>query len=309
MKQPHFELQWPRENLFLSGFAHEIRNYRYHWHVTDYELNILLHGSQEFCIGTEHHVLEEDDVLLVNPGAGHGSFAQHANTRTLVLHVSASAFKPYLKKGFAYEFPACISTQSTRDETRFRRLRHYASQVYLAAHSDSPFALLTAKASAELLLATLGECFEPQIIPKTGDEDMQHLETINRLISFIEAHYQEKITLEDLAQYVQYNRTYVSTLFKNTVGVNFYEYLSRVRFQKALLELSRSSKNLTEIALDNGFPDLKSFRARFKETLHRSPTEYRAMLSPDRVLDEQERSYISDSDPLLQEKLHLYAQI
>lgn len=67
MGQEHFEMQWPRENLFLSGFVHEIMNYRYHWHTSDYELNILLHGSQEFCRGNQSYLLEEDDVLLVSP--------------------------------------------------------------------------------------------------------------------------------------------------------------------------------------------------------------------------------------------------
>jgi hypothetical protein len=49
-----------------------------------------------------------------------------------------------------------------------------------------------------------------------------------------------------LARFSLYNRTYVSTLFKNTIGINFYEYLTRIHIQKALLELSSTSKSLTE---------------------------------------------------------------
>lgn len=306
MDQSYFELQWPRDNLFLDGFAHEIMNYRYHWHTTDYELNILLHGSQEFCIGTTSHILEEDDVLLVGPGTGHCSFAQNANTCALVLHFSASAFKPYIKKGYSFDFPDCISSKETRMTQPFCLLRRYASQIYSAAQSNSPFSLLKAKASMELILATLGEQFQPETIKKSDDDSSQHQETIDRLITYIEQHYHEKISLEDLAQYTQYNRTYISTLFKNTVGINFYEYLSRVRFQKALLELSLSSKKLTDIALDNGFPDLKSFHARFKETLHRSPTEYRLQLDPNRVIDGTNRNFIIPQDPILQKKLQEY---
>lgn len=42
MKEAYFEFQFPRDNLYLSIFSHKIMNYRYHWHPTDYELNIVV---------------------------------------------------------------------------------------------------------------------------------------------------------------------------------------------------------------------------------------------------------------------------
>ena len=143
---------------------------------------------------------------------------------------------------------------------------------------------------------------------------MEHQETVKRLIAYIEEHFREKISLEDLARFSQYNRTYVSTLFKQTIGINFYEYLTRVRFQNALLELAATSKNLTEIAIGNGFPDLKSFNARFREILHRTPAQYREQLSPGRVFCAsdaglQSRNYISLDDDFLRKKLGEYLRM
>ena len=106
-------------------------------------------------------------------------------------------------------------------------------------------------------------------------------ETIRRITQYVEENYASKITLEELSKFSQYNRTYISTFFKNTVGMNFYEYLTRVRFQHALYELTSTNKNLTEIAIDNGFPDLKSFNTRFYATFRRRPAEYRPLLAPD----------------------------
>ncbi len=314
VQQAYFEMQWPRDNLFLSGFAHEIMNYRYHWHASEYELNILLHGSQEFCIGTETYILQEDDVLLINPGMGHASFAPQANTRALVVHFSSSAFKPFVKKGYAYHFHSCQSVPENRYHPGYNRIRFYAGQIFQAMWENGPYSRLTAKASLELLLATLCTMFEPQAVRNPGEEDMEHQETVKRLIGYIEEHYREKISLEDLARFSQYNRTYVSTLFKNTIGINFHEYLTRVRFQNALLELAATEKNLTEIAVGNGFPDLKSFNARFRETLHRTPAQYRTQLSPDRVFSAengdgfpgQSRNYISLHDDFLRKKLKEY---
>lgn len=309
MEQAYFEMQWPRDNLFLSGFAHEIMNYRYHWHPLEYELNILLHGSQEFCIGTQTHILEEDDVLLINPGTGHASFAPQANTRALVVHFSTSAFKPFVKKGFIYRFDSCLSVPATRYNPCYNRVRFYAGQIFQAMSENGPYSRLTAKASLELLLATLCTMFDPHTVKDLDEEDIEHQETVRRLIGYIEKHYREKISLEDLARFSQYNRTYVSTLFKNTIGINFHEYLTRVRFQNALLELSTTSRNLTEIAIGNGFPDLKSFNARFRETLHRTPSEYRSQLSPGRVFGDKSRNFISLEDFFLQKKLEEYLRL
>lgn len=44
MEFANYQLDWPRENLSVRCFVHDVFNYRYHWHEDEYELNILLHG-------------------------------------------------------------------------------------------------------------------------------------------------------------------------------------------------------------------------------------------------------------------------
>ena len=130
MEFANYQLDWPRENLSVRCFVHDVFNYRYHWHEDEYELNILLHGRQECCRGSENFHLDVDDVILVPPGVGHASMGSQVDTIAFVLHFSASAFKPLLKKGGIYDFPSCRSDETTRDEPRYRHLRFYASQIF-----------------------------------------------------------------------------------------------------------------------------------------------------------------------------------
>lgn len=299
-----YELQWPRDNLFVDCFAHEILNYRYHWHQREYELNILLHGSQEFCCGEDNFLLKEDDVLLIDPGIGHASFAQQPNTRALVLHFSSSAFRPYVKKGCILRFSGGCTPDGPQDEGVRRMIRFCAAQVYRAASKNGPYARLSVKAGMEQLMTVLCARCSPQEAKSLPEQEEQQ-ELVRRLIGYMEAHYAEKLTLEDLASFSQYNRTYISTLFKQTVGVNFYEYLTRLRFQCALLDIGESTASLTDIALSNGFADLKSFSKRFRETFGRSPAEYRALLPSGRVLG-RERRFISPADEIVARKLDFY---
>jgi AraC-like DNA-binding protein len=308
-----YELHWPKDGLYVDCFVHEILNYRFHWHEEQYELNILLNGSQEFCRGKEPVTLEAGDVLVISPGVGHASFGQKPNTRALVLHFPTSVFKRFVKRGNWLNLDACCSTPETRGEVRFAKIRRYAAEAYMAAAKGGPYATLAVRGSLELLLYVMCTEFEHPAEQHGIPEREDQLELTRRLISYIDEHYAEKLTLEDLAEYSRYNRTYFSTLFKNTVGVNFHEYLTRVRFQHTLVDLALTQKSLTEIALNNGFSDLKSLNAKYREILNRTPAEYRAQLTADRVCPLNEvgdtaRRYISwGSDDIVQAKLKEYA--
>ena len=78
MTSAHYQLDWPRENLIVRCFVHDVMNYRYHWHEDDYELSILLHGTQEYCRGNKNFLLRENDIILTAPGIGHASMGQQA---------------------------------------------------------------------------------------------------------------------------------------------------------------------------------------------------------------------------------------
>ena len=308
MEFANYQLDWPRENLSVRCFVHDVFNYRYHWHEDEYELNILLHGRQECCRGSENFHLDVDDVILVPPGVGHASMGSQVDTIAFVLHFSASAFKPLLKKGGIYDFPSCRSDETTRDEPRYRHLRFYASQIFQFAQQGGPYAQPGVKASLELLLLALCTEFSPTLL-NTMPEDEQRRAAVRRLLAYVSDHYAEKLTLENLADYAQYNRTYISTLFKQIVGINFHEYLTRVRFQHSLIDLALTTASLTDIALRHGFADLKTFNARFRTTLQRTPAEYRAQLCPERVVGGMQRKYLPCDDPLLQRKLREYLQV
>ncbi len=307
MEETRYEMDLPRENIHLRCFAHNIMNYRYHWHPDEYELSIALQGTQEYCQGTETHLLSEDDLILTAPGNGHASMRQQPGTRALVLHFPSSALKFLVKKGYIYQFPSCLSDENNRYEDRFCRIRFYASQIWQAVEQGGTYSQLSAKANLELLLITLFTEFDPQQFNLIPEEDKRR-STMRLLLTYVEEHYTEKLSLEDLADYAQYNRTYISTLFKQMVGINFHEYLTRVRFQHALNDLTSTNENLTDIALKNGFPDLKTLTSRFRSTFQRTPAQYRAALKPGEVLYDNTRQYLDPKDVVLRRKLDEYAK-
>lgn len=97
------------------------------------------------------------------------------DTIAFVLHFSASAFKPLLKKGGIYDFPSCRSDETTRDEPRYRHLRFYASQIFQFAQQGGPYAQLGVKASLELLLLALCTEFSPTLLNTMPEDEQRRL--------------------------------------------------------------------------------------------------------------------------------------
>ncbi len=308
MADSNYEPCLLKDNIRLRVFAHDIKNYRYHWHGDEYELSIVLSGCQEFCRGDKNYILNENDVILIPPGMGHASMRLKPNTRALVLHFPASTFKLLSQKGYIYDFKACLCDENNRDDRRFSLLRFYITNILKAAVDGNQFSYISVKANLVLLLVTLFNEFDPEQMNVIDDDDRRR-ETMRLLLSYIEEHYDEKLSLEDLADYTGYNRTYVSTLFKQMVGINFHEYLMRVRFQRALDDLTNTKMSLTDIALKNGFSDLKTMTARFRAAVGRSPNEYRAMLKTEDIAKGTVREYIDSDDEELNKKLEEYSSI
>jgi AraC-like DNA-binding protein len=304
MKKGLYEAQWPKDNLHLSCYVHEIMNFRYHWHPSDFELNFLLNGQQYFCRRQESFLLREDDVILINPNDGHASYGQVNNTIALVLHFSSDALRGLVPKGKLLSFSACHSDSNTRYNKPYIRLREYASSLILALADGGPYAQYTARACIEMLIATLCNCFEPEIISTTPETDEKTQRVMSCIISYLEEHFSEKISLEDIAVLTNYNRTYISTLFRKYVGVGFYDYLMRLRLQHAIKDLVMTDMPLTDIALSNGFADLKTFNQRFRELLDCLPSEYRknVLLTPD-AMHYHDRRYIPCDEPKIRKKL------
>ena len=101
---------------------------------------------------------------------------------------------------------------------------------------------------------------------------------ISRAKSFINQHLGEDISLGAVASAVHTSVFYFCKLFRKATGVNFTEYVSRVRTEKAKELLLNRNLRVSEIAFEVGFQSLTHFNRVFKKIVGQSPTEYRESL-------------------------------
>jgi len=92
---------------------------------------------------------------------------------------------------------------------------------------------------------------------------------------FIEEHSGEEISLRTVAKTVNIHPNYLSERFKQVTGINFVEYVARVRFKEACRLLHDGELRISDIAFAAGFQSLSQFNRVFKRLSGRSPTQFR----------------------------------
>ncbi len=101
---------------------------------------------------------------------------------------------------------------------------------------------------------------------------------ITRAKEYIQEHQTENLRLGHVARACNTSTFYFCKMFKKVTGINFTDYLSRVRIEKSKNLLLNPNLRVSEIAFEVGFQSLTHFNRVFKKILGQSPTEYRAQL-------------------------------
>ena len=95
------------------------------------------------------------------------------------------------------------------------------------------------------------------------------------VISYIQEHYREKITLEDLARCADRNPQYISAVFSRECGIPISEYITSLRVEEAKKLLRSTTTPISEIALQVGYQDPKYFSRIFRKETGLYPRAYR----------------------------------
>ena len=107
---------------------------------------------------------------------------------------------------------------------------------------------------------------------------------IARAKQYIAEHQSEELSLDQVAKSVHTSKFYFCKMFKKATGINFTDYLSRVRTERAKNLLLNPNLRVSEIAYEVGFQSLTHFNRVFKRILGESPTDYRNQVAKAQLL-------------------------
>ena len=98
--------------------------------------------------------------------------------------------------------------------------------------------------------------------------------TIERTIAYMDTHFNEDISLGDVAQEMELSQGYLSALFKDEMGISFVKYLTKLRVEKAKVLLDEGYK-VGDVSTMVGYIEYRYFCEVFKKHTGQTPNEYR----------------------------------
>ena len=101
---------------------------------------------------------------------------------------------------------------------------------------------------------------------------------INQILDYVQKNYRRDLSLEEVAEYVNLSSGYLSNYFKEKVGMNFVDYLTKLRIEKAKELLMHTNEKIYKIAEDVGYQNSQYFVTIFRKKTGVTPAEYRKCL-------------------------------
>lgn len=213
--------------------------------------------------GSEYHV-RPGQCFFINCTEHHYYAVPKNGTWEFVwLHFNAANalgyYQEYVKNGFHISTPA----DGTAVEVLLRQILELCRQTFAGA--EAQISNKISNVLTELLMTEAGSPSDPSFLP----------EPVKRAMKFIDRHYQEDISLEQIAQAASFSRCHISREFHRYTDMTIQEYLIANRIAYAKMQLKYTDKSVGEIAAAAGMCSASHFIGIFRARAGMTPLAFR----------------------------------
>lgn len=248
-----------------------------HWHL-DFEFNYVLKGKMNFYVDGQEYIVREGEGIFVNSNRLHYGYSKDKTECDMFCIL----FPPtllngcnYLSEKYVYPFFSDSNNKSLLLQ------RDGGWQEEIANIMLSFLHLFEAKQNGFELEVLLG-CWKifyllhknAASIPQTKEINRKDIECLEKMLYYIQQHYAEKCSLEEIALAGTVCRSKCFQLFKENLHTTPVNFLTDYRLRKSI-ELLSTEKNITEIAYACGFCSTSYYTKIFGKFFNCTPTEYK----------------------------------
>ena len=238
-----------------------------HYH-SDMELLFVIDGKASLCMGDVKTIMEREDIVVVNSSRMHELNCDE-DTIVCQLHYSMKILFDMLENQSVY-----FDCNSRRDRMRsYGELRSLIrGLVYEYVRQPHKTKCIQKSKMYEILDFLIENyCVDGSEKNVKLSDDLR----LQEIFHYVNSNYQANFSLTELAESMYVSPSTLSRFFKKKTGFYFAEYVSNIRLQHALTELSYTDKGITRIAVDAGFSNASVFNKLFKSVYGMTPSEYK----------------------------------
>ncbi|WP_026568088.1 helix-turn-helix domain-containing protein [Bacillus sp. UNC41MFS5] len=281
----------------LSDIQLRIQNIEYSSTTIYSGLEILLVLDGELVVETDRsmHQLHVDHLFVINRNQPYEIRAIKKNT-VLKMSIPDSFLSHFYPEYRFYTFNLFSPEIDRGKENTITELRKLLAEIMVIYfRKEEGYKLEMSERISKILLILIRRFKADETIDVDVDVEDERLKGI---IAFIEQHYDEPLTLEEVANKFYLSFSYFSRYFKKQLGIGFTRYMMNIRLKHSLKDLLYTNDSITYIALKHGFPNAKAFTNLFKEVYGETPFSYREKNAKEHVKIVQ-NYHIEDKETLL----------
>lgn len=226
----------------------------------DLEFVLVLDGEMTYSTPYYNGVIKAGEIALFMPYQIH-SFSTPKHSKSIIVNFSVGYVGAFLRRVNGKIGAKC-------DFVASNALFNYLIDVYANQPKES-LDSLTIKASCYAVCAKYMQDIALIDAPEDNDN------VLHRILSYVNENYKENISLRSMSAVIGYNEDYLSHFFREKIGLHFRAYVNLLRIDHACQLIEQGEMPISDIALECGFQNIRSFNRAFKQITEETPTNYK----------------------------------
>lgn len=281
----HETIKYGNSMGFRLYHNREYEDYPEHWHA-GIEMIMPVRGTYQVVAEGVQYDLKEDDIIIINTSVMHSLAAPPSGERIILqFDVSLLHSLKEMETLLSMLPPITCLKKEDEDQNFYMYVKKKMDSIVKEYGEKQPFCEAVIYAELISIFTALGRRAAEGVYSKNAERDnngaskqKEYMETVLNACSYINHHYQENITLEQVAAISGFSKFHFTRIFKQCMDKTFYEYLNERRITKAEELLYATVLSITDIAMNSGFSSISAFNRTFKSIKGCSPSEYRSKI-------------------------------
>lgn len=250
-----------------------------HWHNA-LEVILPIENSYDVRVNDEDHHILPGEIFFIPPGEMHELMASSSGTRFIFLFniTNIMQMKGYAGIQSMLAHPLHITKADFLPV--YDEIYRLFGLMWNEYFSDNDFRELSIYAHLIQIFVLLGrnKLRSANLFPNVRNyKQKEYMQRFSQVLDYIDTHYMEELTLDDIADFSGFSKYHFTRLFKQYTTSTFYDYLNFKRIKVAESLLAQPDLSITEIALQSGFSSISTFNRIFKQKKNCTPSQYRTL--------------------------------
>lgn len=259
LKTPMFEVRIASEKNQLCEFQEHTINITpiHNWHK-DIEVMFVTNGSGYISYDNETLTMAKGDIIIVNSSILHRTYCDNNHTVTYHYLIIYESFCQEM----GIEISEFIFNKKIKSEKAWEIYRELLAVTNEKGTMSKEVYSLKLRRT---IISLLAELFENHLSTKDGavQTDLPSITHVKKAVKFINEHYMERISLDDVAKHCSVCKSYLSREFKKYAGQTLFTYINIVRCKNANA-LILAGMSVSEAAYKSGFENISYFSKNFQ---------------------------------------------